>query len=67
MQAVKHDLHEVYKQLEFERLDSQLEESELASRTNNTGNKWQKVNTITTRKTSPTGKLKGKFPYECKT
>ena len=48
-------------------LNSQLEEAELASRTNNTGKTWKIVNTITNRKSSPTGKLKGKSPDERKT
>ena len=67
LQAAKHDMNEVYKQLEFERLDSRLEEAELASRTNKTGKIWKIVTTITNRKLSPTGKLKRKSADEHKT
>ena len=66
LQAAKHNLNKVYNQLEFERLDAQLEEAEL-SRTNNTGKTWKIVNIITNRKLSPTGKLKRKSPDERKT
>ena len=44
----------------------ELEEVELASKTNNSAQAWKIVNSITNRKSAPTGKLKGKSPEERK-
>ena len=64
--AAKQRLNEEYNRLETDRLKAQLEEAELAAQTNNTAQAWKIINTITNRKTTPTGKLKGKSPDERK-
>jgi len=64
LQAAKQKLNEVYTELEVERLKVQLEEAELAIHSNSTAKAWKIVNTVTNRKTSPTGKLKGCSPKE---
>ena len=52
--------------MESECLKVQIEEAELAIHADNTAKAWKIVNTITNRKTTPTGKLKGKSPEERK-
>ena len=45
----------------------QIEKIEVAAQTNNTATAWKIVNTMTNRKTTPTGKFKDKSPEERKT
>ena len=62
----KQKLNEEYNRLESDCLKVQIEEAELAIHANNTAKAWKIVNTITNRKSTPTGKLKGKSPEERK-
>ena len=66
LQVARQRLNEEYNRLEREYLSAQLEEVELASKTNNSAQAWKIVNSITNRKSAPTGKLKGKSPEERK-
>ena len=52
--------------LEQEQLASLIAETENQFKASNTVNAWKVVNTITNRKTMPSGKLKGKTPEERK-
>ena len=64
--AAKQRLNEEYNRLEGDCLKIQIEEAELAFHANNTAKAWKIVNTITNRKSTPTGKLKDKSPEERK-
>ena len=66
LKVARQRLNEEYNRLEREYLTAQLEEVELASKTNNSAQAWKIVNNITNRKCAPTGKLKGKSPEERK-
>ena len=52
--------------LEEEYIASLIEETESDFKASNTAKTWKVVNTITNRKTMPSGKLKGKSPEERK-
>ena len=64
LQDAKNALHNEYTHLEEDILKQQIVESESAFEANNTAKAWKIVNTITNRKSSPSGKLKGKSPDE---
>ena len=66
LQAAKNDLEEQYKSIEREHLMNLIAETECEFMANNTAKAWKVVNTITNRKTTPSGKLKGKTPEERK-
>ena len=53
-----------YIQLESEQLESQLQEAEVAFLASNTNKAWKLINTITNRKSTQSGKLKGKSPAD---
>ena len=66
LQEAKGELEQQYKTLEQEHLLSLIEETEKEFKASNTARAWKVVNTITNRKTMPSGKLKGKSPEERK-
>ena len=66
LQEAKNELEKQYKALEEEYIASLIEETESEFKASNTAKAWKVVNTITNRKTMPSGKLKGKSPEERK-
>ena len=66
LQEARGKLQREYSLIEEEILKQQIAETESAFQANDTGKAWKVVNTITNRKSSPSGKLKGKSPDERK-
>ena len=66
LQAAKNDLEEQYKCIERDHLMNLIAETECEFMANNTAKAWKVVNTITNRKITPSGKIKGKTTEERK-
>ena len=66
LQNAKSHLQSVYKELEEQRLNEQVIDSETAFKARDTSKAWKIVNNITNRKVAPSGKLSGRTPDERK-
>ena len=66
LQQAKANLQVVYQRIEEDILQSQIEKISTNFHHKDTGSAWKIVNTITSRKSAPAGKLKGKTPDERK-
>jgi len=64
LQEAKNELSQEYSRREEETLQSNIAEADIDFQENNTARAWKVINKITNRKSTPSGKLKGKSPEE---
>ena len=62
LKEAKQALQLEYAKVDEERINLEIAEAESAFEANNTAQAWKTVNSLTGRRESPTGKLKGKTP-----